>query len=529
MTLQTTTFKGARYLVKFHDPIEWADTESYEAIEAVKHNAYTYISKQPVPTGVQIDNTDFWLLWADPNAQMEELRQLVAGYVDDVETLQITVGSQSNDIGAIQNALPISAFSSENTVKNYIDSQTANAILINPDTFEGTDSQKLAQAMDEAGTTANATIIINRMYSLSEDLKIKHSAETNGRLIFMGIGENCGIDCNEFSIAPYDYSASYGMCSFMNLIFSGTGYAIDVQFLIRLNFIGCSFENFESVFHVIRYMQSFYMMQCTFRYIDNYVVLTQTENNPNSSLYDVQFTQCLVEKCGGFIYSNRIYGTFINQCCIEGLFRPVIKLVGLAKNLSIDNNYFEANNNGEYLPDGMPNGNGLTFDFTEMVDYNHNVTITNNRFGYNSGNVITQIKYDDLQSGCMFFSNNHLNLDDITFIKAPDSRNTPYKNYIVNGVQGVDLKPDAHVFNDMANNLTPRSFVANTDLNVKMDTGVYVKTSGVTLQNAPAIGSIFAMINIVFTNTSIYQIAWNSDYIAFRYGLTYPWKILPSA
>lgn len=82
MTFQTTTFKGARYLVKF--PGEWSSENSYEAIEAVKHNAFTYISKQPVPAGVDISNTDFWLLWADPNAQMEELRQLVAGYVDEM-------------------------------------------------------------------------------------------------------------------------------------------------------------------------------------------------------------------------------------------------------------------------------------------------------------------------------------------------------------------------------------------------------------------------------------------------------------
>lgn len=114
MTLQTTTFKGARYLVKFHNPIEWADTESYEAIEAVQHNAYTYISKQPVPAGVQIDNTDFWLLWADPNAQMEELRQLVASYVEDVQALDTLVD-------AVNDALPIADFDNVNTVKAALD------------------------------------------------------------------------------------------------------------------------------------------------------------------------------------------------------------------------------------------------------------------------------------------------------------------------------------------------------------------------------------------------------------------------
>ena len=121
MTLQTTTFKGARYIVKFHDPLTWSADDSYEAIEAVKHNAYTYISKQPVPVGVDISNTDFWLLWADPNAQMEELRQLVAGYVEDVDALEITVGQLGNDVESFGNLLPASEFSSENTVKDHID------------------------------------------------------------------------------------------------------------------------------------------------------------------------------------------------------------------------------------------------------------------------------------------------------------------------------------------------------------------------------------------------------------------------
>lgn len=120
MTLQTTTFKGARYLVKFHDPIEWASTESYEAIEAVQHNAFTYISKQPVPAGVQIDNTDFWLLWADPNAQMEELRQLVSLYVDEITALDTAVD-------AINDALPIADFDSVNTVSKAITLDTTKA------------------------------------------------------------------------------------------------------------------------------------------------------------------------------------------------------------------------------------------------------------------------------------------------------------------------------------------------------------------------------------------------------------------
>lgn len=96
--MSTETFKGARYIPKFYG--NWTDEIGYEAIGVVKHNAFTYISKQPVPAGVQIDNTDFWLLWADPNAQMEELRQIFMQYVDTVEELSGVVGQWADELAA---------------------------------------------------------------------------------------------------------------------------------------------------------------------------------------------------------------------------------------------------------------------------------------------------------------------------------------------------------------------------------------------------------------------------------------------
>lgn len=177
MAIQTTTFKGARYLVKFHDPIEWSASESYEAIEAVQYDAYTYISKQPVPAGVQISNTDFWLLWADPNAQMEQLRQLVSQYVDDVEGLSDDVDDLNIELAAeiqnrtnadteIQNQIG-EGFSSEYTVKNAIEevSEDINSKLEFPinkgiisitaprQTWGNTNSHKLFYSQD--GITFN--------------------------------------------------------------------------------------------------------------------------------------------------------------------------------------------------------------------------------------------------------------------------------------------------------------------------------------------------------------------------------------
>ena len=96
-------FIGARYLVLFAG--DWDQTNAYEAITAVKHNAYTYISKQPVPAGVEISNTDFWLLWADPNAQMEELRQLVAGYKATADATAAALGEGFDDVNTVAAAI----------------------------------------------------------------------------------------------------------------------------------------------------------------------------------------------------------------------------------------------------------------------------------------------------------------------------------------------------------------------------------------------------------------------------------------
>lgn len=66
---------GARYVLKFAG--DWDNTQNYEALTVVKYNASSYISKQSVPSGTEISNTDFWLLWADPNAQVAELRMII--------------------------------------------------------------------------------------------------------------------------------------------------------------------------------------------------------------------------------------------------------------------------------------------------------------------------------------------------------------------------------------------------------------------------------------------------------------------
>lgn len=47
--------------IKFHDPIGWNITENYQKYEIVKNGDVAYLSKKPVPAGIDISNTDYWL------------------------------------------------------------------------------------------------------------------------------------------------------------------------------------------------------------------------------------------------------------------------------------------------------------------------------------------------------------------------------------------------------------------------------------------------------------------------------------
>lgn len=64
---------GARYVPKFSDPIEWSNKKSYEALTIVTHEGNSYTSKKPVPINVGIDNTEYWVLTSNYNAQMNNL------------------------------------------------------------------------------------------------------------------------------------------------------------------------------------------------------------------------------------------------------------------------------------------------------------------------------------------------------------------------------------------------------------------------------------------------------------------------
>ena len=109
--MAVTQYIGARYVPIIADPIQWSNAISYEPLTIVTHQGNSYTSRQYVPIGIDISNDAFWALTGNYNAQIEQYREEVAAFADDIEELQ-------NEIG--------DGFSSENTVANAIETETTN-------------------------------------------------------------------------------------------------------------------------------------------------------------------------------------------------------------------------------------------------------------------------------------------------------------------------------------------------------------------------------------------------------------------
>ena len=76
---------GARYVPKFDG--DWDNTKEYEPLIIVSYQGNSYTSKTFVPKNVDINDTTYWALTGNYNAQVEAYRQEVAHYVDEVNSI----------------------------------------------------------------------------------------------------------------------------------------------------------------------------------------------------------------------------------------------------------------------------------------------------------------------------------------------------------------------------------------------------------------------------------------------------------
>lgn len=76
-------YKGHRYVPKIMG--EWDVQETYEGLSIVTYQGTSYTSKKRVPVGVDILDTDYWVVTGNYNAQVENYRQEVRDMGDYVD------------------------------------------------------------------------------------------------------------------------------------------------------------------------------------------------------------------------------------------------------------------------------------------------------------------------------------------------------------------------------------------------------------------------------------------------------------
>ncbi len=142
--MATTQYIGARYVPMFSDPLDWDSTKAYEPLTIVYHLGNSYTSRQSVPAGIDIANTDYWAITGNYNAQIEAYRKEVQTYDG-----RITANAQ-----AIADEVT-RAVAEEAAIKELITAETTRAKAAESELATGV-SNAITRVSEEATARENA-------------------------------------------------------------------------------------------------------------------------------------------------------------------------------------------------------------------------------------------------------------------------------------------------------------------------------------------------------------------------------------
>ena len=188
---------GARYIPTFADPSTWDIDSSYEPLTVVTYQGASYVSRQYVPPQIQLNNTDYWVLWADYNAQIEAYRQEVQTYNGRIEALEKDLPVNDFDenatvkdaFDAVNALLPASDFTSDATVKDAIDA--VNALLPASDF---TSDATVKDAIDNIGEELDE---VKKIYELPTDIQ-------GAKAVFRNVYNNSQYTVQGLCVFPYE-------------------------------------------------------------------------------------------------------------------------------------------------------------------------------------------------------------------------------------------------------------------------------------------------------------------------------------
>lgn len=266
---------------------------------------------------------------------------------------------------------------------NIEDSINAAVPSVNPDTFAGTDYEKLQAAINYSKSNGYPTISIGREYDITGyqlDVTKGTSFVDDGltrrkNLTFIGFGAGCiKKDDSGYIFTATSYSGDY---CFINMLFRGStakdGCSVfNAAMMIRVKTFGCFYDNLKYVFDGTASMSSAYNMQSintygdTATYCSAYAIIR--------TLWDCSFNGATIEGCTNGIVIDKTFNCsvntlIINDCCIESTGGAVDLAIDdhtlTLVSLKIQDCYFESNG---------------TKDISIHASYTYNVALVGNYF-----------------------------------------------------------------------------------------------------------------------------------------------------
>lgn len=255
---------------------------------------------------------------------------------------------------------------------------------IDPDTYKGTDGEKLQKAIDEAiQGEIEKQIVLNRVYDITGTTlfinrdKLPQQQYYNNHVRI--VGNNGGLvkydrgywfSSNDLPTYELENETHYtGDLRLENLWLKGSDQVnvilIDGDRLIRTYIYDCDINYIGCLIKSTTYTQSFYALRNKIRYGKG--TLLDTENN-----YDMNFSNNLVEWCENFFTFSGANGCRINNNLVEGIKGYTMKATKLCQSLTLDGNYFEAN--ADYIDLTNLKGYALTIKNTYVHDNDINKT-----------------------------------------------------------------------------------------------------------------------------------------------------------
>ena len=167
--IPTTQYIGPRIIPHLWDPILWDADTQYDALAIVQYNGVPYIARYVPPQGTLPTNTEYWVRWADFNAQMAQLQQTVESFDNRITT-------NATDIDTLESIVPRSAFSSTNTVRKAInDEVTARQQAVSA---EASARQQAISAEETARQQAVSAEASARQQAISAEETARENADS---------------------------------------------------------------------------------------------------------------------------------------------------------------------------------------------------------------------------------------------------------------------------------------------------------------------------------------------------------------